>query len=881
MKLTVDGRPVEYEEGDSALLALLRANLHPTGGGCLCLAGDCPHCLATVDGVAYVRTCQEAARSDMRIERAHLGGELPPLLRASAQTNREVGVRHQWCDVVVIGAGGSGTAAAEEARAAGREVVTLDAAAGEEVVGFYPGPLVVARAREGMRHVHPREEVVVATGASEIQPVAPGNDLAGLVTARALPKLAKAGLDLGRVVAVGTAPEGVEAVRAAGQLVRFEGDGSVSAVVVRDAAGREQRLECDTVSLGLGQHPRDALFRMGRDLGPVRAVGAAAAPADVPPCPAVGTVCPCSNVAVDDLDDAWRRGFQELELLKRASLAGIGTCQGATCLPYLRSFVADRGTELQPPFTARPVTRQPTFAEIAAGAHHRATPRTPLDAEHRRLGAHMERSGGWWRPWSYGRPAAEYRAAREAVSLGDVSTLGKMQVSGPDALALLEHLYPVKIAALKPGRCRYVLMLDERGYVFDDGLVCREDESRFLLTFTSAGSTLAELWVRDWAESLDLDVRLLNQTMSLGAINVTGPRAAELLARACAEELPGFMRHGVRTVAGVRCRVFRLSFTGELSYELHHDAVDSVALWRRLLRLGQDLGIEPHGLETLLGLRLEKGHIVVGQDTDYDSTLRRIDHGWALHRDKAEFIGRQAVLRTDQVALDRQLVGLEMESPAPIEGAVVWCDGEYGGYVTSSTDSPRLGKAVMLAWVWLVDGTLPAQVTVDGRTARRVPTPFYDPEGARARATVPVEAGEPRSFGSAPQPETSRFEQVDATRIVADPTALDALQRESGAGQALRFAPDELWVDSRVDRGAVRDPHALVVRETGFARAWLSADQARAFLARECEWRLPETRPAFAQGAVAGIPVKLWLEEDRTAVLVPTALTRSLEARLG
>jgi glycine cleavage system aminomethyltransferase T len=730
-RMIVNGRPSEFTPGESVLIALLRAGNHPTGGGCLCLAGDCPHCLATVDGVAYVRTCQVAARPGQIVALDHARG-YPPLPEET-RPGLVVTARTLFCDVVVIGQGVAGRAAAAEAQEAGKGVITLDAAAGQEVIGLYPGPLVVARTDGGMLHVRPRGEIIVATGAAEIQPVAPGNDLAGILTARAATQLAAAGIDLGRVVAVGTPPAGVEAEQVSGELVRFVGETQVEAVILRDEAGEEQRIPCDTVAVGLGLHPRNALSRMGQGLA-VRTVGDAAGETDIPPCPLAGIVCPCSGVSVDDLQSVWERGFHELELVKRATLAGTGTCQGMTCLPHLRSFLADRGETLQPPFTARPVTRQLTIGEVSAGAHHHATPQTALDAEHRQLGARMERVGGWWRPWSYGNFLEEYWAVREAVSLGDVSTLGKLVVAGPDALELLERLYPTKVATIKPGRARYVLLLDDRGYVLDDGLIARDDATRFTLTFTSGGSTTAELWVRDWAESWGLDVRLLNQTLSLGAINVTGPLAKALLARAGLPHPPAYMDHQLATVAGVRCRVFRLSFTGELSYELHHPAEDSVALWRRLWELGGDLGVKPHGIDALLKLRLEKGHIIVGQDTDFDSTPRRIHHEWAVRLDKPDFVGKPAILRTNKIPLDRQLVGLEMTGPAPLEGAVIQHNDEYAGYVTSSFASPVLGKTVLLAWLRLFDNALPERVTIDGRPARRVPTPFYDPEATRARA---------------------------------------------------------------------------------------------------------------------------------------------------
>lgn len=731
MRFIVDGRPIEFFDGDSVLVAMLRAGLHPTGGGCLCLDGDCPHCLATVDGVAYVRSCQTPAQPGMLVESFPSDGY--PLLPTGNAHAPEVTSRNLHCDVVVIGQGESGRAAANRASEAGKQVITLDAHAGQEVIGIYAGPLVVARTAQGMLHVHVHDEIIVATGAAEIQPVAPGNHLPGIVTSRAAQLLAAAGVTLGRVVAIGAPPIGVNAELAAGDLVRFEGSDRVETVVVRDAEGHETRHACDTVSVGLGLSPRDALLRMGNGL-PVTAVGDAAQPGAIPPCPLAGIVCPCSGVSVDDLESVWQRGFREMELVKRATLAGTGTCQGAVCIPHMRSFLAQHGGQLQPAFTARPVTRQLTMGEVSAGAFHRPTPRTALDGEHRRLGAHMDRIGGWWRPWHYGNPLQEYWAVREAVSIGDVSTLGKMQLSGPDALELLERLYPTKVATIAPGRSRYVLLLDDRGYILDDGLICCDSESRYTLTFTSGGASGAEMWVRDWADSWGLDVRILNQTMSLAAINVTGPLAKELLTRAGLANPPKYMQHMAATVAGIACRVFRLSFTGELSYELHHPVQDAVTLWRRLLDVGADLGVKPHGIQTLLQLRLEKGHIIVGQDTDFDSTPRRVEMEWAVKLDKEEFVGRQALLRTNKIALDKQLVGLEMENPAPFEGSVIRYGSEYAGYVTSSFASPLLGKTVMLGWLRLFNGSLPSEVTIDERPARRVPVPFYDKEGLRARA---------------------------------------------------------------------------------------------------------------------------------------------------
>ena len=724
-----DGTAVAFTEADTVLSALVRDGRHPTGGGCLCAGGDCPHCVVSVDGIAYVRSCLTTPRAGMYVEAHPAGGD--PQLPSGRFDRAPPGVRRVHVDVVVVGGGTSGRAAAAAVRADGRSCLMLDAADGEEVVGVYAGPFVVARGVGEMIHAY-CSEVVVATGAAEVQPVCPGNDLQGIYTLRAAETMAAAGVDLGTVVAIGGAPQGLDAAIVGGDLVRFEGTGTVTAVVARNADGVEVTHPCDSAVVALGLIPRDTLARMARGL-PVRVVGEAAAAGALPRCPDEGVVCPCVGVTVDQLDSVWDRGFREIELIKRATLAGTGTCQGGACMPHLRAFIADRGDEVQPAFTARPVSRQLTFGEVAASEYHPAHPRTALDAEHRRLGARMDRIGGWWRPWTYGDPSREYHAVRTGVSVGDVGTLGKMIVSGPDADEALQWLYPTDVSTIRPGRSRYALMLNERGYVLDDGMVCRESSGdRFYLTFTSGGASMAEMWVRDW--TAEFDVRLANVTASAGAINVTGPRSRELLERAGFDRPLSFLEHTETVVAGVPCKVFRLSFTGELSYELHHPQARSVDLWRRLFELGADLGVAPHGLEALLQLRLEKGHIIVGQDTDYDSTPRRLDHGWAVRMDKGDFVGRQALTRTDRIPLDKMLVGLELDGDPVAEGAVIWHRAEYAGYVTSSARSPARGKSVMLAWVSTFDGVLPDSVVVDGREAARAAVPFYDPEGTRARA---------------------------------------------------------------------------------------------------------------------------------------------------
>jgi glycine cleavage system aminomethyltransferase T len=737
-RIVVDGRPVPFAANDSVAIAILRTGSTPAGPGTLCLTGDCGNCLAQVDGIAYVRTCQQRALPGLAVER-HPPDGLPPLPAVSgadltsSPSGPDIEILRAHVDLAVIGGGESGKEAAATGEKEGKRVIVLDAEGGDEVVGIYPGPLVVVRTPTLMLHVYPAE-IVVATGAAEIHPAVPGNDLEGVVTSRAAQRMHAAGIELGAAVAIGAPPPGVPCIPVAGKLIRIEGDerGRVRAVVTADDwIGAETTTPCDTVICGLGFAPRDVLARMAGEL-PLSVVGPAAHPPALPPAPMSGIVCACNGTTVDDLQAAWNHGFQEIELLKRSSLACLGTCQGAACLPQVRAFIAARTGEVPPPFTARPASRQITLAEASADTYVDVFRRTPLHDEHLSLGGRLDRFGNWWRPWHYGDATAEYWAVREGVSIGDVSTLGKMVVTGPDVVGFLERLYPCRVADIKPGRSRYALLLNERGHIMDDGMILRESETRFVLTFTSGGAAIAEMWVRDWAETWGMRVHVMDRTMSLAAINVTGPRARELLQRAGVADPPAFLGHAHEDVAGVPCHLMRLSFTGEASWELHHPVDRSVELWRSLMSLGSDLGIRPHGLKALFGLRLEKGHIIVGMDTELDTTPRRVRMAWAARMEKPDFIGKAALERTAKERDERLLHGFTMEGDAPIEGSPIYVDDRIVGHVSGSWASPALGRTVMLGWIKHLP--YPDRVRIDGREALVTSTPFYDPEGDRARA---------------------------------------------------------------------------------------------------------------------------------------------------
>ena len=216
----LDGAAVPFVAGDSVAIAILRAGQQPCHGGTLCLAGDCPNCIAEVDGVAYVRTCQVQARPGIVVRRHPADANHapnPPAMHVDQVDGSAAAVRRVQADLVVIGAGDSGTAAAAQAERAGRSTLVLDARDGNEVVGIFGGPTVIVRTEASMVHVH-AHEVVVATGAAELLPVCPGNRLTDLFTASAAQQALDAGIDLGYVVTVGEVPATVAGTRAQGTL---------------------------------------------------------------------------------------------------------------------------------------------------------------------------------------------------------------------------------------------------------------------------------------------------------------------------------------------------------------------------------------------------------------------------------------------------------------------------------------------------------------------------------------------------------------------------------------------------------------------------------------------------------------------------------------
>lgn len=469
-----------------------------------------------------------------------------------------------------------------------------------------------------------------------------------------------------------------------------------------------------------------------------------------------------NDVTVADVRLAARENFASVEHLKRYTTLGMGTDQGKTSnvngLAVLAAAtgraIPDVGTT-----TFRPPTTPTSFAAFTAlrrCALHAPTRRLPAHHAHARLGAVFDEYGGWQRPACYPR-AGEDRAAairreaahpRRAVGLFDASSLGKVEVTGPDAARFLDLMIYNAIGNLAPGRVRYALMLNENGKVFDDGVVARLGPERFLLSPSSSHTAGVVAALEEWrqCEYLDMKVRVEDVTAAWGTVAVTGPRAHAVLDKLETDIVPGpHMSVAEGTVLGALGRIARVSYTGEAGFEISVPAGRADALWDHLLALGEDEGIAPFGLEALMILRMEKGYILIGIDTDGNTEPQDLGMTGPLRAKTVDFVGRRSLLRPDSRRTDRlELVGLAVEGAEPIPGgAHVLAPGGRGersiGHVSSSAFSPSLGRPVALA---MVEGgrarqTAGERVAVFSRgtrvMARIVAPAFVDREGARLR----------------------------------------------------------------------------------------------------------------------------------------------------
>ena len=471
------------------------------------------------------------------------------------------------------------------------------------------------------------------------------------------------------------------------------------------------------------------------------------------------------DVTANDLALAAREGFRSIEHVKRYTTVGMATDQGKTSnLNTLGIVAAGLGkpipevghTTFRMPYT--PVTFG-SFAGAARGDLFDPVRRTPMHdwaAEH---GAVFEDVGLWKRARYFPRTGEDMHAAvareclavRRGCGIFDASTLGKIAVIGPDAAEFLNRLYINNWSNLAAGRARYGILLRDDGFIYDDGVVTRLSADRFYVTTTTGGAARVLAMMEDYRQTEwpDLAVWLTSTTEQYAVIAVQGPLARQVLAPLVADcdisqdALP-HMGSAYGRIAGVPLMLARVSFTGELGYEIIMAAGDGLAVWEAIYAAGAAQGITPYGTEAMHVLRAEKGYVIVGQDTDGTVTPDDAGLAWAIGRGKPDFVGKRALERAAMKSPNRkQLVGLRTVDPATVleEGAQVTATAgqkppmKLCGHVTSSYRSAALGHSVALA---MVEGgrarhgqTLYVPMP-DGDIAVQVTSPvFYDPEGAR------------------------------------------------------------------------------------------------------------------------------------------------------
>ncbi|MCS6921546.1 MAG: sarcosine oxidase subunit alpha, partial [Elioraea sp.] len=474
-----------------------------------------------------------------------------------------------------------------------------------------------------------------------------------------------------------------------------------------------------------------------------------------------------NDVTAKDIRLAVREGMRSIEHVKRYTTNGMGTDQGK--LGNLNGLIVAADalgrpapevglTTFRPPYTP---TSFGALAGYRKDAHFEVTRRTPIDPWAEARGAVFEPVALWRRARYFPQPgedmaaavARECRAVRQAVGIFDASTLGKIEVVGPDAATFLERMYTNALAKLQPGRCRYGLLLGEDGFIRDDGVIARLASDRFHVTTTTGGAARVLNTMEDYLQTEwpDLDVWLTSTTEHWAVVALQGPKARTVLAPLVegldiSEAAFPHMSVAECTVAGCPARLFRVSFTGELGFEINVPARYGLTVWERLWQAGQPHGITAYGTETMHVLRAEKGFIIVGQDTDGTVTPQDAGLDWAIGKTKPDFVGKRSLLRPDLVAKGRkQLVGLLTDDPRIVlaEGAQIVADPGQSvpmrmiGHVTSAYWSETLGRSIAMALV--EDGRermgQRLYVPLEGRTVavKVAPVTFYDPEGQRLK----------------------------------------------------------------------------------------------------------------------------------------------------
>ena len=435
-----------------------------------------------------------------------------------------------------------------------------------------------------------------------------------------------------------------------------------------------------------------------------------------------------NDATAKDIKLALREGFRSIEHVKRYTTTGMGTDQGKLGNMHALGIIAETAgvkmgelgtTTFRPPYTPL------SFGTIVGrnvGEYFDIFRKTPIHEWHVKNNAEFENVGQWKRAWYYPKTTEdmhqavqrESKAARESAGILDASTLGKIDIQGTDASEFLNRVYTNAWSKLGIGKCRYGLMLHEDGMVYDDGVTTRLDENHYIMTTTTGGaanvmSKLEDYLQTEWPE---LDVYLTSVTDHFATISVCGPNSKKIVSKVIpdldlSDENFPHMSFKNAKIDKVKCRVMRISFTGEHSYEINIQASFGKSVWEKCMEAGKEFNITPYGTETMHLLRAEKGFIIVGQDTDATMTPIDLQMDWIVSKKKYDFIGKRSLYRSDTIREDRkQLVGLITDDPKIVleEGAQIVEDTnqkpiEMLGHVTSSYYSPNLNKSIALAVV--------------------------------------------------------------------------------------------------------------------------------------------------------------------------------------
>ena len=470
-----------------------------------------------------------------------------------------------------------------------------------------------------------------------------------------------------------------------------------------------------------------------------------------------------------DIKLAVREGYHSIEHVKRYTTTGMATDQGKTSninaigilANTLNKSIAETGTTtFRPPYTP---TSLGAIAGRNIGSLFDPVRTTRIHSWHQSNGAKFENVGQWMRAWYYPREGENFQqainrevhATRHYAGLLDASTLGKIEVKGPDSAEFLNRVYTNNFATLPIGKSRYGLMLKEDGMVFDDGVTTRLAEDHFYMTTTSGGAAAVLAWLEELLQTewQDLKVFLTSVTEQWSVASLSGPNAKAILSACMTEDknitddFP-FMTMKETFIAGIPARIFRISFTGEMAFEINVPARYGLALWCHVMRVGKDFNLTTYGTEAMHVLRAEKGFIIVGQETDGTVTPYDLDMHWIVSKNKSDFIGKRALERKSMNEPQRkQLVGLLTENPKKIipEGAHAVLDPNQEmpmamlGHVSSSYYSPNLKHSIALAlikgglnrkgqtvYIPMLDGQEPIK-------AKIVDPVFFDKQGDRLR----------------------------------------------------------------------------------------------------------------------------------------------------